>query len=283
VTFTFLTSIRSREYPFIVKTGADSDINGKESRATRKSKPLNLKKIAEIVPLLSILIAPLFLAFWSQESFDPEKLIDAAKTAMASVDSYTAVFHKQERINGNLTKEETIFIKFKRPFSVYMKWIKDPFKGRECLYVQGANNNRIKAHEGGILDLIKLNLDPLNSRAMKGNRHPITEVGLENLIRLIGMELQRGISAGEIQVKDLGEEMIYARKTRKIESIFPKEKGYFCFRAVVNLDTVFKVPIRSMIYDWRDQLIENYGYEEFKLNAGLTAADFDPKNPEYKF
>jgi hypothetical protein len=30
-------------------------------------------------------------------------------------------------------------------------------------------------------------------------------------------------------------------------------------------------------------LVEDYGYEDLKLNAGLTDLDFDPQNPEYRF
>ena len=241
--------------------------------------------MTKILPLILLPVAIAFLAASLQQNFDSDKLINEAEAAIASVNSYTAIFHKQERIKGVLAEEETIFIKFKRPFRVYMKWVKDPYKGRECLYVQGANNNRIKAHEGGILSLVKLNLNPLSSRAMKGNRHPITEAGLENLIKLIGSELRRGTEAGEIELKDHGEETIYGRTTRKIEAIFPKEKekGYYCYRAVISLDIELKVPIKSVIYDWQNRLMESYGYEQLRLNAGLTAADFDPKNPEYKF
>jgi hypothetical protein len=30
-------------------------------------------------------------------------------------------------------------------------------------------------------------------------------------------------------------------------------------------------------------LIENYGFENLNLKAGLMDADFDPRNPAYKF
>jgi len=44
-----------------------------------------------------------------------------------------------------------------------------------------------------------------------------------------------------------------------------------------------KLPVRVNIYDWDDTLLESYGYETVKLNAGLTEADFDPNNSEYRF
>ena len=41
--------------------------------------------------------------------------------------------------------------------------------------------------------------------------------------------------------------------------------------------------MRIRVYDRDDELIENYGYEKLDLNAPLSDADFDPKNPEYHF
>jgi hypothetical protein len=38
-----LTSIGSREYPFLVKGGADSELNGREIRATQKANPYTPK------------------------------------------------------------------------------------------------------------------------------------------------------------------------------------------------------------------------------------------------
>jgi len=52
---------------------------------------------------------------------------------------------------------------------------------------------------------------------------------------------------------------------------------------VLNLDLERKVPIKIQLYDWENNLIENYGYEDLRFNADLTDADFSPKNPEYRF
>lgn len=216
---------------------------------------------------------------------DPEQWVRESEAALARVDSYTAVFHKQERVKGKLLEEETIFFKFKRPFKVYMKWIKEPFKGRETLFVEGWNDGQLRAHEGGIMGIITANLDPLGSMATKGNRHPITDAGLERLLKKIGANLRRGLKNNEFTLKEHGEEAVGGRKTVKVEAIYPREKakGYYCYRAVLNLDFEMKVPVKIRIFDWDDRLVESYWYEDLKLNAGLTDADFDPKNPEYRF
>lgn len=220
----------------------------------------------------------------AHESFEPEAWLRLAEQRLAQVENYEAVFHKQERIRGNLTQMETMLYKFKRPYKVYMKWIKEPYNGRESLYVEGCNNNLIKVHECGLLGL-RLDLDPRGSLVMKGSRHPITDSGIENVVSLIGRELRKGIRKGELSIRRQGEETVYGRATRLVEIVFPEtpSKGYYCYRAIINIDAENELPVRIQIFDWDNLLVENYGYEAVALNAGLTDADFDPHNPAYGF
>jgi hypothetical protein len=200
------------------------------------------------------------------------------------VDNYTAIFHKQERVKGKLLPPEKMLFKFKRPFQIYMKWIGEEHEGREVLYVQGRNENRIKGHEGGILGVVTLNLDPNGARAMKGNRHPITDSGLDFLVDKLASNVRLGLENSELQVRDHGLEPVYGRNTRVYEGIFAKKPNvYYCYRALVNIDEDLGVPVKVRIFDTENQLIEMYGYENLKLEAGLSAADFDPDNPQYRF
>jgi hypothetical protein len=234
--------------------------------------------------LLLVLVVMVSGGAPAPQKSDLEQRLEAAETALAKADSYTAIFHRLERVNGKLVPEETTFLKFKRPFRVYLKWIQ-PYAGQESLYVEGTNNNKIKAHGTGLAGLITVNLDPKGSLAMENTRHPITEAGLEKLLNKIGTNLRKGLQAGELTSKDRGEEVVYGRKTSVIEGILPRDasKGYYCYRCVVNLDVERKVPIRVQIFDWDDQLVECYGYEKLDLEAGLTEKDFDPKNRQYHF
>ncbi len=220
-----------------------------------------------------------------QTGIDPGLWVHNLEKSYAEIESYTAVFHKQERVEGKLSQEETIFLKFKKPFKVYMKWIKAPFKGREALYVEGWNNNRVKVHEGGLLGLVTVNLDPQGRQAMQGNRHPITDTGLGNLIKILGNNVRKGLDVGELEFRVSGEEIIYGRKAQKVELLLPKSrtKGYYCHRAVIHVDLETTLPIRVQIFDPDDLLMENYGFEELNPRTGLTDYDFDPDNPAYKF
>lgn len=221
----------------------------------------------------------------AQGNIQLENWIYEAESALEKVDNYTAILHKQERLNGQLNDESTFFIKFKKPFKIYIKWMNDPHHKREAFYVYGENGNRIRFHQGGIVGAVKLNLDPVGPLAMKGNRHPITHSGLEYLVKNIKKDLLRGNQAGDIRFHEHGEEVVYGRKTREVQVVFPRDqsKGYYCYRMVLNLDVETKLPIRVQVFNWDNKLIEKYGYENLKLNPGLTEGEFDLNNSQCKF
>ncbi len=239
----------------------------------------------KILPITLLLIILMVSEVRAQEKFDFLKWMNEAESLLGRVDSYNATFHKQERVHGKLYEEETILFKFRKPFKVYMKWIGKPSNGREVIYADGWNGNKIRFHEGGMMGMVNLNLEPTGSLAMRGNRHPITHSGLEYLVKNIKRDLLRGNLAGEIQILERGEEVVYGRKTRVVETIFPEDqlKGYYCYRIVLNLDVENKLPIRVQVSNWKSELVEKYGYENLNINSGLTEADFDPENPAYKF
>jgi outer membrane lipoprotein-sorting protein len=54
-------------------------------------------------------------------------------------------------------------------------------------------------------------------------------------------------------------------------------------RLVLWIDDALHLPIQIDVYDHEGTLYEHYEHHDLKVNVGLTAADFDPANPKYKF
>lgn len=219
-------------------------------------------------------------------TLDSEEWLRGAEAAYDSVATYTAVFHKQQRVAGKLLPEETILLKCrKKPFSLYMKWIRAPYKGSELLYVAGWNEGRIRAHRGGILRFVTRNIDPRDAGLMADNLRPVTSTGIGYLLDTVATNIRKAIKVGEVTFSERGQETVYGRNTQIVEVTFPKEraKDYDGYRYVINQDVETKMLVRIRIYDRDDRLVENYGYENLDLNAPLADADFDPKNPEYRF
>ena len=99
-----------------------------------------------------------------------------------NVHDYSCTFAKRERVDGDLGEYQIMLLKvMHQPFSVYMAFQK-PFPGREVVYISGQNDGKLTVLESGFTRMLgKINLDPAGTRAMSGQRHPITDVGMRNL------------------------------------------------------------------------------------------------------
>lgn len=249
-------------------------------------------RIDSVLRLTISIIHAALLVLWAMaapglaaEGVDPATWIEEAEAAAERVSSYTAIVHKQQRVAGTLLPEETVFLKYRKPMSLYMKWVKAPYKGSELLYAEGWNENRIRAHRGGLLRFIVRNLDPRDPGLMAYNLRPVTDIGIAQLVKTVAANVRAAITAGELGFSEPGEETVYGRTTRVLEIVFPKEKAaaYDGHRLVINQDIENRILVRIRVYDRDDKLVENYGYENLDLNARLTDADFDPANPAYRF
>jgi outer membrane lipoprotein-sorting protein len=217
---------------------------------------------------------------------NPEKWLAEAEAAYDRVESYTAIFHKQQRIAGKLLDQENIFLKFrKKPFSLYMKWVTEPYKGSELLYVVGWNKDRIKAHRGGFFRFIVRNLAPNDKNLMENELRPVTSTGVGFLLKTIAINMRKAIKAGVLTFTDRGKENVYGRDTQIMVIDIPYENAedYDGAQFVINQDVETKILLRIRVYDRDGRLVENYGYENLNLDTHLSDADFDPKNPEYDF
>ena len=212
-------------------------------------------------------------------------LLTQLESSYAGIEDYAAVFQKQERVDGELLPEETILLKFQKPLKVYMKWIKGPHEGREALYVEGENGNKVIAHEGGIRRFVTLSLDPKGPAAMEGNRHPITEVGFGHILDGLHKDIKTAVEHDELEIVRIGEEQFTNRPGIVLEArTVPRgERKYYASRMVLHVDRELMLPVDTSFYDDKGDLFERYVYTDVRRNVGFTPKDFSRDNPAYGF
>lgn len=214
-------------------------------------------------------------------------LIKGVENVYEGVNDFVATVIRQERTDGRLFPKEEIFVKFMKPYSIYLKWIGNVHKGREALYVEGKNNNKIVAHEGGFFGIITLTIDPYSSLAMWGNRHPITELGFGTIINIAKKDINQAIQINDKDYKyyERGEYKIFGKYMKVYERIAPKDKKdiYYSYKFVSFVDKEYHLPLIIANWDFDNKLMEKFMFKEIKINVGLTEKDFDPKNKEYRF
>jgi len=210
----------------------------------------------------------------------------ALNWADEKVTDYTCQFQKQEKIGGEIRKTETMQMKFRaNVFGVYLKWIEEPSKGQEAIYVAGQNKNQAVVHPSGFLGFLfrKVLLDPQGKVAMKHSRRPVTMAGMANMIRLVVDQCDVAKANGDLTLTFEGVRMESGRPTYVFERVLPQKNDYPCPILMIFVDQQYLVCVRTDAYDWDGSLLSRYIYSDITINPGLADKDFDPENADYGF
>jgi len=242
------------------------------------------KKFACFLILLTINASPLLVV--SADQGELFVLLEKMETSYARVRDYTAMFHRRERIDGDWRAEEVSLLKFQKPFKVYMRWLSGLSEGREAIYIEGANDNKVVIHEAqGFSRFFSFLLDPGGWRILKDSRYPFTEIGIGRLIERVGKDARRAWAKKELRLVDHGKGKVYGRDVRQIEGVLPRDQGagYASYRIVLALDEENWLPIQAALYDWDNVVTGEYAYSDLRVNPRLNEIDFEASNPAYHF
>lgn len=223
---------------------------------------------------------------------------EGLQTFNAKIKDYSCVMIKRERIAGKLQDSSTLYMKIREePFSIYVKYLKpDKKAGVEALYRKGYHNNQLLGHDVGLRALAgSLWLDPNGSLAMAGQKYPITDGGIPNLVRkmmeTVSLDMKNDPQGKETFVKfveDGGN--IDGRPCIRVDVMHPVKRSCYRFhRAEILLDKEWGIPVRYAAWMWPETpggkpvLDEEFTYTKLRFNCGFTDWDFNEKNKEYKF
>lgn len=218
---------------------------------------------------------------------------EQGRPSVSAIKDYTAQMNKQENINGVLHEAQVMDVKVRHePFSVYLKF-RYPRKeaGKQAIYVEGKNDNKLVGHGVGAERVLGTHfLDPEGMIAMRGNKYPITQMGVLNLLDKLMEVGQKDAKFGECNVEYFEGVKLEGRECTLILVTHPMPRKNFTFHtAKIFVDKELNLPIRYESHDWPKKegeppmLLEAYMYLKLELNVGLTDEDFDHKNKAYKY
>lgn len=240
-----------------------------------------------IYSLCAILLGVVGFYFYVTNPTEPSaiSILERGLLLAKQTDNYKAVFIKENIKKGKVESSETMLIKFKRPFKLYVKWIAGKNKDREVLYVEGENNNKLKVHLDGFLGLVMPSIDiALDDPKLKAeSNRSIKDLSIENLMISLLEQYYLAEKDPRCVLRFNGYFKISKFETYRFERITPHVKEYFCYRAVIDLDKNTNLPVRVVLYDWNNILIARYTFQQIIMSADLTDFDFNFKNKDYKF
>ncbi|MCG6155575.1 DUF1571 domain-containing protein [Rubinisphaera margarita] len=213
-----------------------------------------------------------------------------------NVDNYSFVFDRQERIDGELRENQQIQVKLRHaPFSVYMQWLTGD-RGRELLYTENQNENRMLVKLGGLKGrfIPTLKLDPNGDQAKSESRHPITQAGLVNLAREIIKNRRNDLEAAQTPrcVVEEGHSFNDRPCTRLFLEYASKEQSPVYRKTITLIDDELSLPVYVRNYTWpnenmvdieQETLIECYAFSEIQFERQLADATWERENPDYRF
>ncbi len=226
---------------------------------------------------------------------------DGLQQLEQKIDDYTATMVKQERIGDTLREPETMDMKLQtrrvvdgetvRPMRVYLHFTApSSMAGQEVIWSEGANDGKLVAHKGGLWNVMRASLQPDSFLAMTGNRYPITQIGMTNLVRkLIDRgELDQQTASATVTITSghlVGDRECNLIQVRHAE---PNGRPDDFSLAEIAIDAQRQIPLRYTAFGWPEEgteapLLESYTYLDVQLNVGLTDQDFDPDNPDYNY
>jgi len=231
----------------------------------------------------------------SEEAKDAQAAYQTIQTAVrdyTELHDYTAVFHKQERIGAELFPEELFEIKFVKPFYLYLKILKGRYEGTILYYSPDRPaKKRLIVQPGGVVGtlLSKVNLDQIPvavdaAVVTKGNRHLLTEFGIGYFLERYREDFDAAMREKDFYI-ELSDYTFDGDPGTRIELILKNRKKlpkYYAYRTLVFFSKKWKLPTEIKVFNEDGELVEYYGYHDFKADTGLTPQDLDPDRPAAK-
>jgi len=217
----------------------------------------------------------------SRESKRLAEILNQAVRYYQSVRDYKTVFYKMERSEkGELEPVERIFLKFEKPWKIYMKWLNTEKKGLEVVYEKGKNKGKLVIHQPNLLFGLApvVFLDQKSPWVQKGSAsYNIEDAGIGAFLFDFTSAVVQASKDKKIKVNFYGKRKFKNTSVEKWEVIFPDSKnkpGFFAYRIIVFFDEKHHLPVQMELLNWQNRTTGIYEYKDLKINVG--------EDPEFK-
>lgn len=126
------------------------------------------------------------ISFSAIKAQNTNEVISKAITALAPTNTYTYSFTTAERINGELILSGMNAKLMQKPLKIYLNNTSGKNKGKELLYVEGKNNNKVLINVAW-----GFSLNPFSSLVRKGNHYTILDTGFKNVRSILSNAKKR--------------------------------------------------------------------------------------------
>ncbi len=221
------------------------------------------------------------------------KLYDIAAREYDKLTDFEATLTRKEVVGRTEMPTEVVLFQYrKKPFSIYMRNLGEVGKGREVLYVDGANDGKMHVviGEGDGNILMKtgshMQFSPTNPLVTSKSRHKITEAGFGDSLAKFGKLIKlaengtctNSVKAlGKVNRKEVDHPLDGLELTLQPgdEPSLPKGGKKIVYFDLTEGSPAYGFPVLLITHDENGREVENYFFDKIKCPAGLRDSDFN--------
>lgn len=223
---------------------------------------------------------------------DPIAFLRESLESARRIKSCTMIFERQERLGlfKRLRESEAIFAEYlAEPFSVRFTWQDGSSEYAQCVYVEGADDNKVLLlPRKGILGLAPTvgRYDPSLGVTFGKARNPITDFGPVRMLERTLDRIKKAEPHGKIAFR-VGEEAQIGDDKEPcfhIEITYPEGDEYVCKLHDLYISARTRLPVASRVWladsegkfgERTDETLDaSYVYSSLKADVDLTASTF---------
>lgn len=213
------------------------------------------------------------------------QMLTAAMAELDSIKTYSCVVLCQDRIGGELRKQERIQSVFRAPRSVYLRWLPGPYEGLQASYVpERDGEGKFQAREKGLKGLVGAvswaNDSPIIDK-MYPHHFRTHETSVFFLVQLSTQIALKAREIGKIRIAKLEEvtDPWLKRTATLVDSEMSQDSkdGLRWPRTELYFDKDTKLPLHFKLAAFDGGLFGEYAFSEFKKNIDVRPDAFELK------
>ena len=196
--------------------------------------------------------------------------------ALHTLKSYHCTFVKQEMFDGKLNHEETIDYYFEAPCRIFMKWTNKQDKGLTALYDCKKDKEHFFAKDSGLagsLGFLKFDLKSTFVKALHPNHWQINKSDIMFMSTMILSQMEDSIQSGQFKITSItaGYDDDAGADTLRFDAFLADKPadGILYKKASLWVDSNTLIPVKFMLYNFKDQLYERYILKNVELNVAV--------------
>ncbi|MCL5878468.1 MAG: DUF1571 domain-containing protein [Deltaproteobacteria bacterium] len=201
--------------------------------------------------------------------------------SLKKLKSYHCTFIKQEMFDNKLNHEETIDYYYKAPCMIYMKWTNKQEKGLTAVYDCKKDKGHFFAKDSGLagsLGFMKFRLNSTFVKVFHPNHWQINQSDIIFISEMILDQMEDSIETGQFLLSSIKvtHDSDAGADTLRFDAFLSDKpvNGILYKKASLWVDSNTLIPVKFMLYNFKDELYERYVLKNIELNVDIPQSLF---------